>query len=622
MYIDIALTPAEETYLLSGFLILILLALVLLLRPRLFSRGLAPLLNFLKRKGLGAGFGVGSRRRSSSAGNGTGVMNGVFPLSMPSSKRDKEGATGRRSSSSYNLGSSLISGWNKRWPGIKKTIHDNPDDFGYGWASYWPIPTWSAWTTYPPILRWLEDIFKDELDLDLDSKRVSSAMDVEEEIVTPLEEGSRKGSVGLGIVGVDVVKPNPNLNSRSNSLVDPAKGSSISTTDIKQEGEETREEDRTEEKPVRDGFFPVNYAMTAMTMTTEPVQPPTSTSTSTFNSMLGAQEPRSPSTTDMRSPNPNQSPGLGMGMTMGRRFTASSLHPDDHPTSQTQSPNPNPDNITISTSTEPMLIPFTPFPKPLTSTSTSTSNNRSWASRARRLLLYTYTRLAGPLCFVAMGFALGVMVWQAGQSWGKVWRVVFGRADQITSEEVGAGQTGIEVGGLSKRGLADDQGLGLEGVMDDGYDYRPEGGNVVQALVSPVRSTNFFGQLARSLMDFRMVSHYCSADTRMDGPILSYRTYRGDLARRSNHTRSGTCYRWSHVSPESFHDRSKLALTVRVEGYNAEEKGEANEIVCDTLRSVGLDRDSIRPTRLALNLHLVVPAASVTFPKTTSDLVP
>jgi hypothetical protein len=33
-------------------------------------------------------------------------------------------------------------------------------------------------------------------------------------------------------------------------------------------------------------------------------------------------------------------------------------------------------------------------------------------------------------------------------------------------------------------------------------------------------------------------------------------------------------------------------------------------------------RDSIRPTRLALNLHLVVPAASVTLPKTTSDLVP
>jgi hypothetical protein len=126
MYVDIALTPAEETYLLAGFLILILLALVLLLRPRLFSRGLAPLLNFIKLRGLGAG--VESRRNSSSFGNGTGGMNGVFPLSMPSSRKDKEGGTGRRSSSSYNLRASLKSGWNKRWQLIKKTIHDNPED--------------------------------------------------------------------------------------------------------------------------------------------------------------------------------------------------------------------------------------------------------------------------------------------------------------------------------------------------------------------------------------------------------------------------------------------------------------------------------------------------------------
>jgi hypothetical protein len=377
----------------------------------------------------------------------------------------------------------LISGWNKRWLLIRKMIHDNPEDFGYGLASYWPIPTWSAWTTYPPVLRWLEDVFKDELnlDLDLDSKKFSSSMEVEEEIVTPLEEGSRKGSVGLGIVGVDVVKPNPNSSSRSNSLVDPAKGSSI--IDIK-EGEKTREDDFTEEKPVRDGFFPVNYAMTAITMTTDPIQPPTSTSTST--SMLGAREPRSPSSTDIKSPNPNQSPG--MGMTMGRRFTASSLHPDDRPQSQTQSPNA--DNIPTSTSTEPMLIPFTPFPKSLTST--SSSDKRSWASRARRLLLYTYTRLAAPVCLVAMGFALGVTVWQAGQSWGKVWTVVFGRGEHgiaTTGGKVGAGQKGTGMGGLGKRGLADDQGLGLQGVMDEGYGYRPEGGNVVQALVSPVQAS-------------------------------------------------------------------------------------------------------------------------------------
>jgi hypothetical protein len=503
MYVDIALTPAEETYLLAGFLILILLALVLLLRPRLFSRGLAPLLNFIKLRGLGAG--VESRRNSSSFGNGTGGMNGVFPLSMPSSRKDKEGGTGRRSSSSYNLRASLKSGWNKRWQLIKKTIHDNPEDFGYGLASYWPIPTWSMWTTCPPVLRWMEDAFKYELDLMRLSKPTSmTEMETEMEIdpggmdvVTPLEEGSRKGSVGLGIVGVDVVKPNSN--SRSNSLVDPAQGSSHSNGDFNKENEETREEGRTEEKPVRDGFFPVNYAMTAMT--TEPVQPPTSTFTST--SMSGAREPRSPSSTDMRSPNPDKSPGTGM--TMGRRFTASSLHPDDHPTSQTQSPNA--DNIFTSTSTEPMLIPFTPFPKSLTSTSTSTSNNRSWASRARRLLLYTYTRLAGPVCLVAMGFALGVMVWQAGQSWGKVWRVVFGRADQITGEEVGVGQTGTGMGGLGKRGVADDQGLELEGVMDDGYIYRPEGGNVVQALVSPVNLTSYVRQLARSLMDFWTVMY-------------------------------------------------------------------------------------------------------------------
>jgi hypothetical protein len=48
----------------------------------------------------------------------------------------------------------------------------------------------------------------------------------------------------------------------------------------------------------------------------------------------------------------------------------------------------------------------------------------------------------------------------------------------------------------------------------------------------------------------------------------------------------------------------------------------ADDQVDDTLRLGATDRDSIRPTRLALNLHLVVPAASVTFPKTTSDLVP
>ncbi|KAH8089024.1 hypothetical protein HD553DRAFT_304974 [Filobasidium floriforme] len=554
MYIDIALTPAEETYLLSGFLILILLALVLLLRPRLFSRGLAPLLNFIKLKGLGAGVGVVSRRSLSSAGNGTGGMNGVFPLSMPSSKRDQDGATGTRRSSS-SLGASLISGWNKRWQLIRKTIHDNPDDFGHGWASYWPIPTWSMWTTYPPVLSCLEDVFKDDLNLDLDvnSKRLSLSMEVEEEIVTPLEEGSRKGSVGLGIVGVDVVKPNPNSSSRSNSLVDPVQGSSTSTTNIKEEeGEETREEDRTEEKPVRDGFFPVNYAMTAVTMTTDPVQPPTSTSIPTSTSMLGAREPRSPSSTEMKSQNPNQSPGMGMGMTMGRRFTASSLHPDDHPKSQTQSPNA--DNISTSTSTEPMLIPFTPFPKPFPSTSTSTfaSNNRSWASRARRLLLYTYTRLAGPVCLVAMGFALGVMVWQAGQSWGKVWRVTFGRGEHgidMTGGEVGVGQTGTGMGGLGKRGVTDDQGLGLEGVMEEGYGYRPEGGNVVQALIP------------------------------------------------------GWTVPFSHIVP--------IVGTLLV----AQIIHEAGHVIAGAM-------DSIRPTRLALNLHLVVPAASVTFPKTTSDLVP
>lgn len=483
MYIDIALTPAEETYLLSGFLILILLALVLLLRPRLFSRGLAPLLNFIKSKGLGVG--VGSRRSSSSIsvggglGSSVGPPNAVFPLSMPSSRKDKEGGTAIRRRSSSSLGTNLLAGWNKRWQGIKKTIQDNPEGFGYGWASYWPIPTWSAWTTYPPVLRWLEDVFKDELDLDL--KMVSLAMDVEEEIVTPLEEGSRKGSVGLGIVGVDVVKPN----SRSNSLVDSQQTQPTITN--QKEGDETREEDRTVEKPVRDGFFPVNYAMTAMT--TGPIQHPTSTSTST--SMLGAREPWSPSSTDMRSPNPDKSPGTGM--TMGRRFTASSLHPDDRPQSQTQSPNA--DNIPTSTSTEPMLIPFTPFPKSLTST--SSADKRSWASRARRLLLYTYTRLAAPVCLVAMGFALGVMVWQAGQSWGKVWRVVFGRADQITGGELGAGQTGMDVGGLGKRALADDQGLGLEGGSEEGYGYRPEGGNIVQALVSPIHLTSPFTELNR-----------------------------------------------------------------------------------------------------------------------------
>jgi hypothetical protein len=84
---------------------------------------------------------------------------------------------------------------------------------------------------------------------------------------------------------------------------------------------------------------------------------------------------------------------------------------------------------------------------------------------------------------------LGVMVWQAGQSWGKVWRVVFGRAEQSTGGEVRAGQAGMEVGGLGKRALADDQGSGLEGVMNEGYGYRPEGGNVVQALVSPVQAS-------------------------------------------------------------------------------------------------------------------------------------
>jgi hypothetical protein len=54
----------------------------------------------------------------------------------------------------------------------------------------------------------------------------------------------------------------------------------------------------------------------------------------------------------------------------------------------------------------------------------------------------------------------------------------------MTGGEVGAGQTGMEVGGLSKRGRADDQGLGLERDSDETYVHRPEGGNVVQALVS------------------------------------------------------------------------------------------------------------------------------------------
>jgi hypothetical protein len=39
------------------------------------------------------------------------------------------------------------------------------------------------------------------------------------------------------------------------------------------------------------------------------------------------------------------------------------------------------------------------------------------------------------------------------------------------------------------------------------------------------------------------------ADTGMDGPVLSYRAYCGDLARRSNCSRSGARHRWSHVSP-------------------------------------------------------------------------
>ena len=383
MYIDIALTPFEERCLLAGFLVITFIGLVLLVRPRLFTRGLAPLVTLV----------TGRRRGSmSNAGvNPTLPSNAVFPLSMPG--KNKEGTIRRPS---------LTIGWSKRFQGYKRTMLENPDEFGYGVASYWPVPTWSTWTTYAPALGWLGKQFEDELEL-------RSTLELDAGMVSPLEEGERKGSVGLGIVGVDV----------SVTKIEDERKTAVSTANVATDQTEEKGS-QPENAAERDGFFPPHYDMSVNNSIEAPI------------ALLGAP----PYPSNMERPT---SPSIS------RRLTASSLPglPEKE--------------------VEPELIPFTPFPKKPTRT--------SWKSHARSWLLFSHTRLAGPVCLVAMGLAIGVMCLQAGQSWIRVWKVVVTSKHDVT----------ITGNGLAKRSMGD----GFQRLeVDSSEGYQPQGNDLVQALVS------------------------------------------------------------------------------------------------------------------------------------------
>lgn len=370
MYIDIALTPAEERVLLAGFLLLTLIGVVLLLRPRFFARGLGPLLRRLTHQG--------SKRLSESNGGLTGRS--AFPLTV------KAEPSARSTSIWTWTYSSWRTSWHKRVQAVRRTIDANPSEFHSGIISYWPIPTWSAWTTFPPMLSWLAGVFAEELDK-------PTVVELDAGLVTPLEEGSRKGSVGLGIVGVDVVKPTSTLTvdgekGQEQPVYAASSGTGLGISDG---------------PAAPDGFFPSDYDMTLV----KPSAAPTS--------LLGA--PLSPSDVS--------------------RTTSPLL-------TRRPAPSPNPEN---PTEVEPELIPFTPFPKP--------PSRPSVGSRLRRWILWSYTHLAGPVCILVMGMGVGLMILQAGQGWVRVWRIVMRSTGSVVAQADRLGKRGMSDGSVGDDGMTE-----------------------------------------------------------------------------------------------------------------------------------------------------------------------
>ena len=102
-----------------------------------------------------------------------------------------------------------------RWNSI---VHSNPGEFGWGWVGVWPVPTWGMWTTWAPVVGWLGKSFEVEVrgygGDDIAGERSGAGVDHagagdedEQEHGHPPGLKERKGSVGLGIVGVDVITP-------------------------------------------------------------------------------------------------------------------------------------------------------------------------------------------------------------------------------------------------------------------------------------------------------------------------------------------------------------------------------------------------------------------------------
>jgi hypothetical protein len=252
MYIDIALTPLEESIVLTTLFTLVLLVLVLLFRPRLVTRGLAPVLALVagdtarRRRSRGVSVSVGDGRVTT--GSGPGDLIGLKGGSSSSLAVVVDPLTNKQPNLNiphilqfltlHQTRRTILNTY-LRWT---KIIQSNPEEFGAGWMGIWPIPTWGVWTTYGPALESLGRMFEVELRVyggEVRGREVGKGEgeglvghdreDEDGQTTTTLKE--RKGSVGLGIVGVDVITPlttplgeNQGVGSNDTSCADDATG--------------------------------------------------------------------------------------------------------------------------------------------------------------------------------------------------------------------------------------------------------------------------------------------------------------------------------------------------------------------------------------------------------------
>jgi hypothetical protein len=173
MYIDISLSPWEETSLLSLLFLVLLLALLLTFRPRLLSRGLSSTLGL---------------RKDSASGTTSDLPRARISISHSTPTRSR------------------ITRWRTRWEYFRRAVRDNPDEFGNEWV-WLPVPTLSIWTTFDPILESVGDWFQEELEPHTRGRERIRSINSESFISDRKSSRGSRGSIGLGIFGVDSIVP-------------------------------------------------------------------------------------------------------------------------------------------------------------------------------------------------------------------------------------------------------------------------------------------------------------------------------------------------------------------------------------------------------------------------------